>query len=261
MPWGSVGGSWGRPTVSFALICIGGERRKDLEQRYFRDYWSGDERITRLARLRHGELKHNSDLYTDREKQVSPAYNEMLRDTESQNGLHVRLDGPQGSNIVWSLADSTEPEGWSSAQIETISSLLPHIRQFVRMRQALADAAALGTSLADLLDNTRLGVIHLDRRGRIVAANDRAGGLLQQGDGLADRAGYLRACTFAENVGLQRLLARGAATTRYRGFGRLDDAPTHFESDAAGRARQSRDRARGGFPCGAGRHARAGRRP
>ena len=84
----------------------------------------------------------------------------MLRDTESQNGLHVRLDGPQGSNIVWSLADSTEPEGWSSAQIETISSLLPHIRQFVRMRQALADAAALGTSLADLLDNTRLGVIH-----------------------------------------------------------------------------------------------------
>ena len=109
----------------------------------------------------------------------------MLLDTESQNGLHVRLDGPQGSNIVWSLADSTEPEGWSSAQIETISSLLPHIRQFVRMRQALADAVALGSSLADLLDNTRLGVIHLDRRGRIVAANDRAGGLLRQGDGLA----------------------------------------------------------------------------
>ena len=205
---GFGGGSWGRPTVSFALICIGGERRKDLEQRYFRDYWSGDERITRLARLRHGELKHNSDLYTDREKQVSPAYNEMLRDTESQNGLHVRLDGPQGSNIVWSLADSTEPEGWSSAQIETISSLLPHIRQFVRMRQALADSAALGSSLADLLDNTRLGVIHLDRRGRIVAANDRAGGLLRQGDGLADRAGYLGAGAFAENVGLQRLLAR-----------------------------------------------------
>ena len=41
-----------------------------------------------------------------------------------------------------------------------------------------------------------------------MAANDRAGGLLRQGDGLADRAGYLRAGAFAENVGLQRLLAR-----------------------------------------------------
>ena len=44
-----------------------------------------------------------------------------------------------------------------------------------------------------LLETRQIGVVHLDRRGWILAANDRARHLLRQGDGLADRAGKLRA--------------------------------------------------------------------
>ena len=44
-----------------------------------------------------------------------------------------------------------------------------------------------------LLDNPRIGVLELDRRGRILAANDRAHTLLRHGDGLVDRKGMLRA--------------------------------------------------------------------
>ena len=71
----------------------------------------------------------------------------------------------------------------------------------------LADAQALGSSLAELLDNSRFGVIQLNRNGRILAANDRACGLLREGDGLTDGNGFLRARTPVENVKLQRLLA------------------------------------------------------
>ena len=46
-----------------------------------------------------------------------------------------------------------------------------------------------------LLDNPRVGVLHLDRRGRIIEANGRARNILRHGDGLADRDGTLRART------------------------------------------------------------------
>ena len=48
-------------------------------------------------------------------------------------------------------------------------------------------AGALGASLATLLDTTGLGIVQLDGRGRIVAANDRARDVLRTGKGLFDR--------------------------------------------------------------------------
>ena len=207
---GSGGGSWGDATIAFTRVCIGGQRREDLERRYFNEYWHRDERVSRLLRLRHGEVVHNNDLYTDAEKKTSPTYNEFLRDTDSQNGLHVRLHGPEGSNILWNLGDPVTRGGWGSAQVETVTRLLPHVRQFVCARQVLDNAGALGSSLAELLDNGRFGVIHLGRHAGIMAANDRARDLLLRGDGLHDRGGCLRAQAPAEDIELQRLLARAA---------------------------------------------------
>ena len=61
------------------------------------------------------------------------------------------------------------------------------------MRHALVDAGAQVSSLAALLDNTQLGVVHLDRWGRIVTANDRARALLRSGSGVFEQGGLLRA--------------------------------------------------------------------
>ena len=54
-----------------------------------------------------------------------------------------------------------------------LEGLLPHLQQFVRVRQALVGAEALGASAAGLLDNTQIGVIDLDRRGAPEARFDR----------------------------------------------------------------------------------------
>ena len=192
----------------FLRLCHGRERRTDLEQRYLRDYWMRDESIPRIACMPEGQLVPTGDLYTELEKRTSPAYNEAWRDAGMQNGLNVRLRGPGGSRIVWNIADSLAPGGWDSAQIETIQRLLPHVHHFVRVRMVLADSAALASSLTGLLDNSRLSVIQLDRRARIVAANDRARGLLRQDGGLSDVGGCLNASMPGENDNLQRLLAR-----------------------------------------------------
>ena len=184
-----------------------GQRRQDWERLYFQVYHARDERPPRLSRLPDSWILHAKELYTEQELRTSPAYNEALLLSESQNSLHVRLDGPQGANIIWIASDPVDSGGWQSAQIDVIKRLLPHIRQFVCVRQALADARSLAASLAELLDTTRVGAIYLDRRGRIVEMNDPARNLLLRGAGLSDQDGFLGAWLPKDDANLQRLLA------------------------------------------------------
>ena len=191
--------------ILFAQCCYGSERRRDHEERYFTRFYHRDERVSRVLWLPDGQLTPTGHLYTEKEKKTSAVYNSAPK----KHGLHVRLDGPGGSHIVWALGDSTaRGGGWSSAQTEMVERLLPHVRHFARVRKALADAGALGSSAGELLVNGRFGVILLDRRARIVTANDRARGLLRQFGGLSDRDGFLNASMVAEDDALQRLLAR-----------------------------------------------------
>ena len=193
--------------VFFLRLCTRGERNRESEHEYFSTYHHVDERIPRLMRLPDSHIVHVADLYSEPERNVSVVYNELLIRSECQNGLNVRLDGPEGANIVCSMGDPVDGS-WSSAQVRMLERLLPHLRQFVRVRHALAEVEALGTSLAGLLDNTRTAVIQLDRRGRIAAANDQARNVLRQGDGLSDQKGYLRARVPTEHTALQLLLSR-----------------------------------------------------
>ena len=132
----------------------------------------------------------------------------MLARSDTGNCLHARLDGPDGSRIIWTAADPVDDAGWSSQRVEMVARLLPHIRQYVRVRLALDNARAFGSTMAGLLENTRCGVIQLDPRGRIVALNDRALEVLRKGEGLSDAQGCLRARMPGEAAMLQSLLAR-----------------------------------------------------
>ena len=200
-------GSGDDARVLFARFYQRGERRQDLERSYFELYHPWDERLPRLRRLPDGRLVHVTDLYTERELKTSPVYNDGLRHSGAQNSLNVRMDGPHGLRIVWALADSNTGD-WQSGQLATVRRLIPHLRQFVNVRQALAAAEALGSSLTGLLDNSRVGVIHLDSGGRIIEANGRALRLLRRGDGLFDDDGLLRARLAANNARLQALVGR-----------------------------------------------------
>lgn len=165
-------------------LCYGGQRNKEFKRVYLDDYYQRDEAIPRVRRLPDSQVVHVRDLYSEEDRKTSPAYNELLPRFGYENSLDVRLDGPPGTRIVWSFADPIDGGDWSSSQIDMIKRLLPHLRQYVGIRQALVDAHALGASLAGLLDNGRCSIIQLDRRGRIVQTNDPARNLLKSNDGL-----------------------------------------------------------------------------
>ena len=204
-------------TMFFARMCYRGQRNEEIERVYFDVYHPLDERLPRLRLMPDSQLVHVTDLFTDQEKKTSVVYNEALPMSDSQDSLNVRLDGPNGSRIMWNLADPVDGSGWSFNQIETIQRILPHLRQFIGVRQVLAEAGALGKSLAGLLDNTRVGVIQLDRYARILETNDYARDILQQNRGLSDCGGFLRALIPEDEQALQKLLAR--AVPRLRGQG------------------------------------------
>ena len=194
--------------IFFASFCYRGQRDRQQERRYFERYYPDDERVPRVRRLPDGKLVHVTDLYTPQELKTSPTYNKGLPRIGYQNGLNVRMDGPHGTHIIWGLADPTGRGGWGSDQIQMIRRLFPHVRQFVRVRQAVSSAEARDASLTGLLDNTKVGVIYLNRRGRIVTANDRARDVLREDDGLFDRGGFMNAWLPADHACLERLLER-----------------------------------------------------
>ena len=193
--------------IFFARTCHHGERDEDWEQTYFGDYYPLDERVPRVTQLPDSRLVRVSDLYTEQERRTSATYNESLLVAGYQKGLNIRLNGPEGASIFWALADSTRRGGWGSRQIAMIESLLPHLRHFLQVRHVLGGAQALSSSLSVLLDDTRLGVIQLDRLGRIIETNDRAWSLLTHGRGLFEQNGFLHARVPADDTRLQGLVA------------------------------------------------------
>ncbi|MDE0605169.1 MAG: LuxR C-terminal-related transcriptional regulator [bacterium] len=212
-------GPRGEPRIHFSRFFVGAEHRDDLQQLYYRDYFWRDEAIPRLYGLGESEMVEKSDLYTDREKKESAAYNEFRIGMETQNGFFMGLHAPDGQGIVLSFGNSTERTGWGHDQIQAIKSLAPHMRHFARVRHAMADAEALSASLGELLETRRLGIVQLDRTGRVKEANDRARNILLKRDGVGERGGVLAARHPAENAELQSLLARALPGDGVQGLG------------------------------------------
>ena len=196
--------------VLFVGLYYRGQRRLDLEREYLEVYHPINEAIPRQLQRPAGQLVSIPDLYTAEELKTSRTYNEALRRYQYQQGVNVLLDGPGGSRMTWSLADPIASEGWGASQIAMVRRLMPHVRQFIRVRQALVRAQAGDTTVMALLETPRIGVVHLDRRGRILAVNDRA----RSGEGLSDAEGVLQARAPDDQARLARLVAEALPTSR-----------------------------------------------
>ncbi|MCY3846267.1 MAG: helix-turn-helix transcriptional regulator [Acidobacteria bacterium] len=193
--------------ANYVGIYHRGRRREELEREYLENYYPIDECVPRVRRLPDSRLVHVRELYTADELKTSPAYNELFPRARQRNSLAVRLVLSDGAHVFWALGDPVVRNDWGFWQIRLMERLMPQVRQFVRVRQVLVRAAARQATLTGLLDNRRLGVIHLDRRARILEANDRARSILRSGDGLSDEKGELRVQKPNDPLRFARLVA------------------------------------------------------
>lgn len=199
-------GPAGDVEISLARFYFHGQRSAYWERRYFDKLYGVDERIPRLRQLPPGKLVDVRSLYTARERKESIVYNDMVR-AETQDGLNMRLALPDGAKITWQIANPVGGGDWDSGQLEMIERLKPHLLQFARVRRALVQADALGRSMDAVLENKRVGVVQLDRRGRIGAANDTALAHLRDRAVLHDDGGFLHAASKTDDIALQALVA------------------------------------------------------
>ena len=194
--------------IYFLWTCLHGERRPDLERLWLETGFPEDRSVSRYGPFPFDRTIHISEVYTEEELKTSLGYHILRSRAHAGNAINIRLKGPGASRVLWQVNDPVDRDGWSSERLDRVGRLQPHIRQTVHVGQTLAGAGALGATLTQLLDVTGVGVIQLDARGRIVAANDRALSLLQADDALRDKAGFLFAKAQADDEALQAALAR-----------------------------------------------------
>ena len=205
--------------ITLARFFYRGERHDDWEQRYFKSLYKIDERIPRLRQLPLGKLVPIRSLYSEKERKDSPVYCDEMPRAETEYGLNARMELPDGARITWQFANPVDGSEWSSQQVTMINRLMPHVTHFARVRRALIAGQALGQSLEALLGNDRIGIVHLNRRGRITNANDTALEELTTPHGLIDAEGYLKAANKFENESLQSLITRAMPALGRRGHG------------------------------------------
>ena len=194
--------------IDFARLLYRGEDHPERAREYFETWFPHDEAPRRRMALGEGRLAPARALYTEEELKTSAAYNEGWRRLGGQDGLTVHFGGPEDLRAVWVLGDPAGGEGWQSDRVRLVERLLPHVREFLGLRQALAAADALGAGLAGLLDTDRIGVVQLARAGQVLEANGPALEILRRGDGLLDRDGTLDAWLPADRTRLRRLLGQ-----------------------------------------------------
>ncbi|MCY4607194.1 MAG: hypothetical protein OXD40_01165 [bacterium] len=80
-----------------------GERRRDLERLWFENYHPVDEATPRVRRLPFNQTFHITDLYSAEEREASAAYNALRTIAHAGNAMEGRLQGSNGSRILWQI--------------------------------------------------------------------------------------------------------------------------------------------------------------
>ncbi|MXX61194.1 MAG: hypothetical protein F4112_07665 [Holophagales bacterium] len=199
-------GVGGVPDFLFSRALWRGETVEEIERLYLEDYAIRDERVDRTDRMPLGCVLHNTEILTEEEQKKSPVYCDFLPCVGSNNQVCVRMRGLYGTDIIWVLT-ARAGRDWSSEQTGAVEHLLPHVRHFVRVRQALAAADARESSLIGLLNRSGLAVLHLDQGGCVLEANAPARELLAAGDRILQRDRQLRARSPDTDAQLGRLLS------------------------------------------------------
>ena len=198
--------SGNRLEIFSAAFYVRGRRRKDLEPLYLKgcNYPDGSAGKS-LRRLPGTEMTRFAELWSAGDM-TSPQADGQERPPIG-NGLPACMDGRGEWRVLWVLAGPVRPGGWDKARLELAERLVPHVRQFVRVRQASTIPGVEPSPFSGLPGQGRFGVMQVDWLGRIVDANAFARRLLRRGDLLCDRGGVVGPRRLSDAVRFQELLA------------------------------------------------------
>jgi len=172
---------------------------------YQAHYHSVDIRMQRAIPGALNKVVSDLDLVDENVVNDHEFYQDFLRPNGLRYVVSAVMDLEDGAFAFCSAHRGLNQAHAESEDLKTVELILPHIRRSLQLQRRLSPATSAGNAALDILDRLSQAVFFIDRNGRIVWQNERAGRLLDQRDGFVLGDGGLRALSLSTNTELQRL--------------------------------------------------------
>jgi DNA-binding CsgD family transcriptional regulator len=169
--------------------------------------------------LTHGSVRTGQELCPDELLTKSEFYNDFLKQI---NAFHeicgVVIKQERTLSAVTSLrSKATGPFGKEESRLFQV--LMPHLQRAVQFHRRIVAIETEALAAVGTLDHLHIGLIRLDRDGKVLSMNSAAAAIIDQRDGLSVTRDGLHASRTDETRSLRTLISDAALTSEGIGFG------------------------------------------
>jgi|TARA_R100000501_G_scaffold17919_2_gene35022 DNA-binding CsgD family transcriptional regulator len=134
--------------------------------------------------LPEGKVMHFRDFVSDDTLRHNAAYRAFLTETSSDEVIGVDIGEASGLELRLRLTRDVDQPPFDRDDHARLESLVPHLRIALRLFDRLAADKMEQQIYAGAIAQMAVGMIILDREGKVIRLNARASTLLSEGDGI-----------------------------------------------------------------------------
>ena len=187
---------------------------------YAERYWEFDEWTQRgTSLLGKRKVLIGSEVWPKREFLQSVFYNEFLKQFDLCSVASVGMGSIPGRFDVLSIYRGHGDQEFSPEDAAFLGILLPHLQTALETQRRLAALESRIDDIESAFHLLKSAVVLLDSTSRVVLANEGARSILGQEQGISLKNSRLITQSQHEATTLRDLIAKAAATTRFKGLG------------------------------------------
>jgi DNA-binding CsgD family transcriptional regulator len=133
-------------------------------------------------------------------------HNDWVAPQKQRYGMLGVIFREQSVSSIVGAIRSTRAAPFGEREISLVRTLIPHLQRAVRLRRRIASLESQKGAATNALDSWSLGVILLDRAGRVILTNRAADEIVRGRDGLTIGTDGLQAALAGETAELRRLI-------------------------------------------------------
>jgi len=171
----------------------------------YRDRWMQGKDLSGLAE---GAVVSSTELCSDEVLEATECYQGFLEHRNLHYGACAFLLKSDRICTVLGIMRSKESGRLTSAELDRIRSLVPHVQRVLRIQDNASDLATQRDLLHGVVDHAAVGLILLEKNGTFLMANNRARAVLDRGTLLRTEHGLLRAASKNDDRALQDSIQR-----------------------------------------------------
>jgi DNA-binding CsgD family transcriptional regulator len=159
--------------------------------------------------LPEGEVTHFRDFVPPERRRPGQDYEDWLVQTSSDEVLGLDLCESEGLELRLRLTRAAGRPRFTGDDAQRLQQIVPHLRVALRLFDRLEADRTERQIYAEAVSKMAVGLVILDRHGKVIRLNARAETILGEADGVALREGGLWLADPAQNRAFRDFAARG----------------------------------------------------